>query len=116
MFFSGGDIGTRAVFGTVNDLAVAGARPLRLSLSLILEEGFSLEMLDRVLACVRAAADRAGVAVVTGDTKVVPHRAADGLFINTTGLGELIEPYPPGPLRCKSAVAVTPRRMLLFAP
>jgi len=97
LFFPGGDVGTLAVFGTVNDLVVSGARPLWISLSLILEEGLSLETLDRVLESVEAAAKQAGVRIVTGDTKVVPRGAADGLFITTSGIGELLEPAPGGP-------------------
>jgi hydrogenase expression/formation protein HypE len=89
LFFPGGDIGRLAVAGTVNDLAVSGARPLYLSLSLIIEEGFPLEDLDRINRSIRATADEAGVLVVTGDTKVVNRGAADGLFINTAGIGTL---------------------------
>ncbi|HVW28004.1 MAG TPA: hydrogenase expression/formation protein HypE [Polyangiaceae bacterium] len=87
LFFPGGDIGDLAVNGTVNDLAMGGARPLALSLAFILEEGFSMETLRRVLASVRRAADRAGVSIVTGDTKVVDHGKGDGLFVNTAGVG-----------------------------
>jgi hydrogenase expression/formation protein HypE len=97
LFFPGGDIGSLAVFGTANDLAVAGARPRWLSLALILEEGLPLAVVDRVLDSVASAARCAEMQVVTGDTKVVPRGAADQLFINTTGLGELIEPAPAGP-------------------
>jgi hydrogenase expression/formation protein HypE len=97
LFFPGGDIGTLAICGTVNDLCVAGARPLWLSLGLILEEGLPLATLDRVLASIASAAAAAGVRVVTGDTKVVPRGAADGLFLTTAGVGELVEPIPPGP-------------------
>lgn len=97
LFFPGGDIGSLAVYGTVNDLAVAGARPLWISLALILEEGLELEMLQRVLEGVAAAAGRVGVQVVTGDTKVVPRGAADKLFINTTGVGEIVGTPPAGP-------------------
>jgi hydrogenase expression/formation protein HypE len=97
LFFPGGDIGRLAVFGTANDLAMAGARPRWLSLSLILEEGLPLETLERVLDSVAAAAHEAGVQVVAGDTKVVPRGAADGLFVNTAGVGELEAPAPPGP-------------------
>ncbi len=97
LFFPGGDIGKLAVFGTVNDLVVSGAEPLYLSLSLIIEEGFSLAVLDRVLASVAAATREVNVPIVTGDTKVVSHGAADGLFINTTGIGRLTAPVPPGP-------------------
>jgi hydrogenase expression/formation protein HypE len=94
LFFPGGDIGSLAVYGTVNDLAVAGARPRWLSCSLILEEGFPLADLRRVLSSLAAAARSAGVLVVTGDTKVVPRGAADGLFINTAGVGELVFSMP----------------------
>ncbi len=87
LFFPGGDIGSLAVNGTVNDLAVSGARPLYLSCGFILEEGLEIALLRRVVASMRAAADAAGVAIVTGDTKVVNRGAADKLFINTAGVG-----------------------------
>jgi hydrogenase expression/formation protein HypE len=87
LFFPGGDIGTLAVNGTVNDLAVGGARPLYLSCGFIIEEGLPVATLRRVTASMRAAADAAGVALVTGDTKVVHRGAADKLFINTAGVG-----------------------------
>jgi hydrogenase expression/formation protein HypE len=87
LFFPGGDIGELAVNGTINDLACGGARPLALSLAFILEEGLPLDELRRVIASVRRAADRAGVHVVTGDTKVVGRGAADRLFVNTSGIG-----------------------------
>ncbi|MEF8787496.1 MAG: hydrogenase expression/formation protein HypE [Planctomycetota bacterium] len=87
IFFPGGDIGKLAVCGTVNDLAVVGARPRFISCALILEEGFPSEDLDRILASMQAAADEADVEVVTGDTKVVPRGKADGIFINTAGVG-----------------------------
>ena len=87
LFFAGGDIGKLAVCGTVNDLAMAGARPLFLSCGLIIEEGLPTADLARVLASMAAAARQAGVQVVTGDTKVVNRGAADRLFINTAGIG-----------------------------
>jgi hydrogenase expression/formation protein HypE len=87
IFFPGGDIGELAVNGTVNDLAVGGAKPVALSLGLILEEGLSLDELRRVLGSVRRAADRAEVSIVTGDTKVVPRGGADRLYVNTAGIG-----------------------------
>ncbi len=87
LFFPGGDIGTLAVCGTVNDLAVSGALPLCLSCGLIIEEGFATADLERVLASMAAQARRAGVEVVTGDTKVVNRGAADRLFVNTAGIG-----------------------------
>ena len=92
LFFPGGDIGALAVNGTVNDLAVGGARSLYLSCGMILEEGLAVETLTRVVASMKAAADAAGVAIVTGDTKVVPRGSADKLFINTAGVGVI----PPG--------------------
>ncbi len=87
LFFPGGDIGSLAVHGTVNDLAMCGARPLALSAGFILEEGFPMEDLWRILLSMQRAAAEVGVPVVTGDTKVVERGKGDGLFINTTGLG-----------------------------
>lgn len=87
IFFRGGDIGKLAVCGTVNDLAVQGAKPLYLSLGLIIEEGLSVDDLGRVVASIGAAARAAGVKIVTGDTKVVERGQADKLYINTTGIG-----------------------------
>jgi len=87
LFFPGGDIGSLAVHGTINDLAVGGAQPLYLSAAFILEEGLPMETLERVVASLQRAAAAAGVEVVTGDTKVVEKGSGDGLFINTTGLG-----------------------------
>ncbi|HEX5105476.1 MAG TPA: hydrogenase expression/formation protein HypE [Pirellulaceae bacterium] len=97
LFFPGGDIGTLAVFGTANDLAVVGARPRWLALSLILEEGLPLVTLERVLDSIASAARSIEIEIVTGDTKVVPRGAADQLFLNAAGVGELIDPVPPGP-------------------
>jgi hydrogenase expression/formation protein HypE len=90
IFFPGGDIGSLAVNGTVNDLVVSGARPRFLSLGLILEEGFPEESLDRVLNSIRKASIKAGVAVVTGDTKVVRKGQGDGIYINTSGIGRIV--------------------------
>jgi hydrogenase expression/formation protein HypE len=87
IFFPGGDIGRLAVNGTVNDLAVGGAKPLYLAAAFILEEGLSTEELQRVVQSMRAAADSAGVQLVTGDTKVVDRGKGDKLFITTTGIG-----------------------------
>jgi hydrogenase expression/formation protein HypE len=89
LFFPGGDIGDLAVNGTVNDLAVCGARPLYLSAGFILEEGFPVADLSTITASMAAAAARAGVQVVTGDTKVVERGKADGCYINTAGVGAL---------------------------
>jgi hydrogenase expression/formation protein HypE len=87
LFFPGGDIGRLAVNGTVNDLAMCGARPLYLSVGLILEEGLEMETLWRVTRSLAEAAEGAGVQLVTGDTKVVDHGKGDGIFINTAGVG-----------------------------
>lgn len=87
IFFPGGDIGKLAVCGTVNDLAMSGARPLYLSLSVIVEEGFPRDELEKILKSVQAAAEQAGVSIITGDTKVVNRGQADRLFINTSGIG-----------------------------
>jgi hydrogenase expression/formation protein HypE len=87
LFFHGGDIGSLAVHGTVNDLAMGGAQPLFLSVAFIIEEGLSMDTLQRVVTSLGSAAQDAGVQVVTGDTKVVEKGSGDGLFINTTGLG-----------------------------
>ncbi|HEY1558553.1 MAG TPA: hydrogenase expression/formation protein HypE [Kofleriaceae bacterium] len=92
IFFAGGDIGELAVNGTINDLSCGGARPIALSLAFILEEGFPLADLRRVVESARRAAARAGVSIVTGDTKVVGRGSCDRIFINTSGIGLV----PPG--------------------
>lgn len=89
LFFPGGDIGRLAVCGTVNDVAMMGAVPLYLTVSFILEEGLKMSTLEQVVASMQAAADEAGVTIVSGDTKVVAHGEADGLYISTTGVGLL---------------------------
>ena len=89
-FFPGGDIGLLAVHGTTNDLAMCGARPRWLSLAFVLEEGFLVKDLWRVLASIRGACDELGVQVVTGDTKVVERGKGDGIFVNTTGIGDVL--------------------------
>ena len=99
LFFPGGDIGSLAVHGTVNDLAMCGARPLGLSAGFILEEGLPMEQLWQVVRSMQAAAQAAGAPIVTGDTKVVDRGKGDGVFINTAGLGLI----PPG-------VQIAPRR------
>lgn len=93
LFFPGGNIGSLAVYGAANDLAVAGARPRWISVSLIIEEGLAMATLNDVLDSIAAAAKHAGVDVATGDTKVVPRGAADKLFINTTGVGESVDTF-----------------------
>jgi hydrogenase expression/formation protein HypE len=90
LFFPGGDIGSLAVNGTLNDLAMGGAEPICLSAAFILEEGLPMETLQRVVASLGRAAEEAGVAVVTGDTKVVEKGKGDGLFINTSGIGRVV--------------------------
>jgi hydrogenase expression/formation protein HypE len=87
LFFPGGDIGRLAVFGSVNDLCMAGARPLALSLGLILEEGLQLSCLQQVIASIADACAQCGVSVITGDTKVVERGKGDGVFINTSAIG-----------------------------
>jgi hydrogenase expression/formation protein HypE len=87
LFFPGGDVGSLAVHGTVNDLAMSGARPLYLSAGFILEEGLPMDALWRIVSSMQAAAARAGVQIITGDTKVVDKGKGDGLFINTAGIG-----------------------------
>src|ERR1035437_422401 len=97
LFFPGGDIGHLAVNGTVNDLAMCGARPLYLSAGFILEEGLPMETLIRVADSMKMAAQAAGVNLVTGDTKVVDRGKGDGLFINTAGIGVVESPTPISP-------------------
>ena len=87
LFFNGGDIGKLAVCGTVNDLAVAGSKPVAMTLALIIEDGFEIELLDKILASISDTANQIGVDVVSGDTKTVEAGAADKIFINTAGIG-----------------------------
>ena len=96
LFFPGGDIGSLAINGTVNDLLVSGAKPQWLTLSLIIEEGFSLAVLRDVLSSISRATREIGIKIVTGDTKVVPHGAVDGIYINTTGVGISFESLQMG--------------------
>lgn len=106
LFFPGGDIGELAVNGTINDLAVSGGRPLYLSAGFILEEGFPVEELQRVVASMAAAASVAGVAIVTGDTKVVQRGKADGCYINTAGVGVVEHGLELGAHRARPGDAV----------
>ncbi len=101
IFFPGGDIGKLAVHGTVNDLAMCGARPLYLSVGFILEEGIPMEDFWRIVQSMRAAADEAGVQLVTGDTKVVDRGKADKIFINTAGIGVVPEGVNIQPTRAQ---------------
>ena len=105
-FFPGGDIGRLAVCGTVNDLWMVGAAPLGLSAAFILEEGFALEELDRIVASMADAAREAAVEIVTGDTKVVPRGACDGAFITTAGVGRVDPSFSPGPAQVAVGDAV----------
>lgn len=105
-FFPGGNIGKLAVCGTVNDLAMSGAVPKYLSLGLILEEGLPISELKEILHTIKAAAEEAGVQVVTGDTKVVEKGAADGIFINTAGVGEIIPGTDISPKNIKPGMKV----------
>ena len=109
LFFPGGDIGSMSVFGTVNDLAMSGARPLHLSAAFILEEGLPMEMLWRIVCSMRSAAQRCGVQIVTGDTKVVDKGKGDGLFINTAGIGVIEHPLviAPASVRAGDALLVS---------
>ncbi len=108
-FFPGGDIGSLAVCGTVNDLCMAGADPIALTAAFILEEGLPLEELDTIVDSMARTADRAGVPIVAGDTKVVPRGACDGVFITTSGFGCLDPAFRPSPLKAapKDAVIVS---------
>jgi hydrogenase expression/formation protein HypE len=106
LFFPGGDIGDLAVNGTVNDLAVSGARPLWLSAGFILEEGFPIADLERIVASMAAAAERAGVQIVTGDTKVVQRGKADGCYVNTAGVGVIERPVELGVAAARPGDAV----------
>lgn len=106
LFFPGGDIGKLAVYGTVNDLAMAGARPLYLSAGFILEEGLEIDTLRRVVASMCRAAREAGVRIVTGDTKVVDRGKGDGIFINTAGIGLVPEGVDISPRRVTPGDAI----------
>jgi len=101
IFFPGGNIGDLAVNGTVNDLACCGARPEYLSVGMILEEGLPMDELWKIVLTMKQAADRAGVRIVTGDTKVVDHGSGDKIFINTTGVGKVKEGVRIDPSNCK---------------
>lgn len=102
LFFPGGNIGDLAVYGTVNDLSVVGAKPFVLSAGFIIEEGFAMGDLRRVLSSMAGAARRAGVRIVTGDTKVVERGKGDGVFINTCGIGAVAEGVDLGPERIRA--------------
>lgn len=105
-FFPGGNIGKLAVCGTVNDLAMTGAVPRYLSMGLILEEGLAIAELQEILQTMQAAAEEAGVDIVTGDTKVVERGCCDGIFINTAGVGQLIDGVNISPLNIRPGMKV----------
>jgi hydrogenase expression/formation protein HypE len=107
VFFPGGNIGKLSVCGTVNDLVVSGAVPKYLSLGLILEEGFPIEDLEQIIKSIAQTAKSAGIRVVTGDTKVVEKGKCDGIYINTTGVGEIIRYMPLNNVSAGDAVIVT---------
>jgi len=99
--FPGGNIGSLAVHGTLNDVAMMGARPMYLTAGFVLEEGLALETLDRIVQTMAGAAAQAGVPLITGDTKVVERGKADGLYLNTTGIGLLDPAFQPSPDRAR---------------
>jgi hydrogenase expression/formation protein HypE len=105
-FFPGGDIGSLAVHGTVNDLAMCGATPLALTAGFVIEEGLAMDELWRIVQSMKAAAEAAGVEIVTGDTKVVDRGKGDGLFINTTGIGVVPDGVRISPRRAAAGDAV----------
>lgn len=106
LFFPGGNIGKLAVCGTVNDLAVAGARPIYMSAGFIIEEGFEMSLLKEIVASMAAAAREAGVSIVAGDTKVVERGKCDGVFITTSGVGEVFASKPMLPSRIEPGDAI----------
>ena len=106
LFFNGGNIGKLAVCGTVNDLAMTGAVPRYISAGMILEEGFPVEDLRKIAHTMKEMAEEAGVAIVTGDTKVVERGKCDGIYINTAGIGELIEGVEISPKKVRPGMKV----------
>jgi hydrogenase expression/formation protein HypE len=107
LFFSGGNIGKLAVCGTVNDLAVSGAKPLYLSASFIIEEGFSMELLEEIVKSMGQTCLECGAKIVTGDTKVVEKGSVDGVFINTSGIGYIVNEYEVKPIEAGDKIIVT---------
>ena len=106
LFFPGGNIGSLSVIGTVNDLAMCGAKPLYLSVGLIIEEGFPIDTLKEIIHSMKIAADSAGVQIVTGDTKVVEYGKCDGIYINTSGVGSIDHQLDICPQSIKSGDAI----------
>jgi len=107
LFFPGGDIGKLAVCGTVNDLVVSGAMPRYLSIGFILEEGFPIADLEDIVKSISETSENAGVSIVTGDTKVVEKNKCDGMYINTTGVGEIVKPLSLRNISAGDAVIIT---------
>ncbi|MPL95471.1 Carbamoyl dehydratase HypE [bioreactor metagenome] len=107
VFFSGGNIGKLAVCGTINDLIVSGASPLYLSAGFIIEEGFSLENLNKIVKSMSETCLESGVSIITGDTKVVEKGKVDGIFINTSGIGIVLERYKQKPIKEGDKIIVT---------
>ncbi len=101
LFFPGGNIGKLAVCGTVNDLAMAGAYPLYMSVGFILEEGLEIATLQKIVQMIKTESDHAGISIVTGDTKVINNASGDGLYINTSGIGIVKQDPPPCPSQIK---------------
>lgn len=107
LFFPGGDIGKLSVCGTVNDLVVSGAMPRYISLGFIIEEGFSLDSLEQIAKSIGEAAKGSGISIVTGDTKVVEKNKCDGIYINTTGIGEVVKALPLSNISDGDAIIIT---------
>lgn len=107
IFFNGGDIGKLAVCGTINDLASVGAKPLYLSLAVIIEEGFDIKTLKKIAQSIGDICKKTGIKIITGDTKVVEKGSADGLFINTSGIGIVQEEYNPIPIIEGDCIIIT---------
>ena len=109
IFFPGGDIGSLAVNGTINDLAMCGARPVAISAGFVIEEGLAMADLKRIVTSMQSAAEAAGASLVTGDTKVVERGKGDGIYVNCSGIGEVVAPSPvvPGRLRPGDAILIS---------
>ncbi|WP_019227189.1 hydrogenase expression/formation protein HypE [Sedimentibacter sp. B4] len=107
LFFPGGDIGKLAVCGTINDLSVSGAKPLYLSCSVIIEEGFDIKTLTKIAESIGDACKKTGVKIITGDTKVVEKGSVDGIFINTSGIGVVLEEYNSKPIIDGDCIIIT---------
>lgn len=107
LFFPGGDIGKLAVCGTVNDLTAAGAKPIYLSAAFVIEEGFEIEQLEKIAQSMGDTYRQVGVSIITGDTKVVEKGCADGLYINTSGIGIIMESYAPHSLTDGDEIIIT---------